>query len=131
MSNLSADDVQRLMSNPSAEVRAETATKVASSFQEGSLGDVEKQLASEIFRVLAKDAEERVREALSANLKSSPDLPPDVAKSLASDLSDKVALPIIQFSEALNEDDLIEIIRTQAPQRQVAVASRDGKCSCG
>lgn len=125
MSNLSADDVQRLMSNPSAEVRADTATKIATNFQDGSLGEVEQQLASEIFRVLAKDAEERVREALSANLKNASNLPPDVAKSLAADISDNVALPIIQFSSALNEDDLIEIVRTQAPQRQVAVASRD------
>ncbi|WP_420549446.1 DUF2336 domain-containing protein [Curvivirga sp.] len=122
---LSAADVQRLMTDPSAETRTETAAKVASSFQDGSLGEVEQKLASEIFRVLAKDAEERVRQALSQNLKNAAGVPSDVAVTLAKDISDKVALPIIQFSEALTEDDLIDIVRTQAPQRQVAVASRE------
>ncbi|MDX1738629.1 MAG: DUF2336 domain-containing protein, partial [Alphaproteobacteria bacterium] len=125
MSTLSAEDVQKLMSNPSTETRSETAQKVAVSFTDGALGDVERKLASEIFRVLAKDAEERVRHALSQNLKNASGVPQDVAKTLATDISDKVALPIIQHSDALSEDDLIEIVRGNAPQRQVAVASRD------
>ena len=58
---------------------------------------------------MIKDAEVRVREALAQNLKENPDLPHDVALSLAQDV-DQVALPILQFSDVLTDDDLIEII---------------------
>ena len=52
------------------------------------------------------------------------DLEAELAATLARDVSDDVALPIIQFSEALRDEDLIEIIRTQPEIRQVAVAGR-------
>ena len=122
--NLSANDVARLMSDPSAENRAATAEKLASQFQTGDLSASERTLAEEIFKLMVKDAEERVRVALSDNLKHAPDLSNDVAAALAKDVSDVVAFPILQFSEALTEDDLIEIIRTQPIDRQIVVAER-------
>jgi len=122
--NLSADDVSRLMADPSTENRANTAEKLASQFQSGVLSKSERELAEEIFKVMVKDAQERVRVALSVNLKHATDLSNEVAASLAKDVSDEVALPILQFSEALSETDLIEIITTQSAGRQVAVAGR-------
>lgn len=121
---LSASDVKRLMEDPSADTRAETAGKIASQFEAGQLSDKERELAYEIFKVMVQDVEERVRAALSSNLKNAPNLPRDLAVTMAKDVSDSVALPIIQFSEALDDTDLIEIIRTQSVDRQVAVASR-------
>ena len=122
--SLSAEDVKRLMEDPSVENRAEAAGKVASRFGDGKLSDNERALAQDIFRIMVRDVEERVRVALAENLKSTPNIPKDVAVSLAEDVSDAVALPIIQFSEALSDDELIAIIRTQSVDRQVAVASR-------
>lgn len=122
--SLSLGDVQKLLSDPSPENRVVTADKLASQFGEGSLSDSERAIAEDIFKIMAKDAEERVRIALSTNLKSSADLPSDVAKSLATDLSDTVALPMLQFSEALDEADLLEIVRTQGAERTTAVARR-------
>lgn len=121
---LSASDVKRLMEDPSVETRAETAEKIASQFEAGELSEKERGLAYEIFKVMVQDVEERVRSALSNNLKNAPNLPRDLAVTMAKDVSDSVALPIIQFSEALDDTDLIEIIRTQSVDRQVAVASR-------
>ncbi len=43
---------------------------------------------------------------------------------LAKDASDAVAVPMLEFSEALSDEDLIDIVRTQGSQRQTAVASR-------
>ena len=65
---LTVEDVSKLLSNPSAEARAETAAKIAADFGEGDLTEAERQLAEDIFRMMVKDAEVRVREALSQNL---------------------------------------------------------------
>lgn len=121
---LSASDVKRLMEDPSVDNRAETAAKVASQFETGELSDREREIAYQIFQLMVQDVEERVRAALSSNLKNAPNLPKDLAVTMAKDVSDTVALPIIQFSDALDDSDLIEIIRTQSVDRQVAVASR-------
>jgi len=121
--SLTASDVQNLMSNPSAENRAATSGKIASQFSDGALSASERAIAEDIFRALVKDAEVRVRESLAAHLKSSPDLPHDVALSLARDV-DSVALPMIKFSEVLKDEDLLEIVRGQSAERQTAVAQR-------
>jgi len=123
-SRLSKADVARLMSDPTPEARVDTATKVATEFQQQKLSDKERELAKEIFRVMVKDAEVRVREALSAQLKSSPDLPHDVAVTLAKDV-ESVALPMLRYSEVLTDDDLIEVVRGSSPEKQVAVAQRE------
>lgn len=124
MSTLSKADVERLINDPTAEARVDTAAKVAQEFGEKNLTDKEREHAEEIFRVLVKDAEVRVREALSVGLKNSADLPHDVAMTLAKDV-DSVALPILRFSEVLNDSDLIEIIRDCAPTKQETIAQRD------
>jgi uncharacterized protein (DUF2336 family) len=122
---LSATDVSRLLKDPSASVRAETAAKVASEFGVGGLSKTEREIAQEIFRVMAKDIEILVRETLSQSLKEIPDLSSDVARILAEDENDSVALPILEFSKALTEQDLVEIIEVCKPTRHVAVARRE------
>lgn len=120
---LSERDVAKLLDNPSGTARIEMAAKIGAEFGEGVLTDKERALAAEIFRIMVKDAEVRVREALSQTLKDSPLVPKDVALSLANDV-DSVALPILQFSEVLSDEDLIEIVRSQSPAKQVAIAQR-------
>ena len=77
--HLTKADVAKLMADPSAEVRAETTAKIAKQFEVEALSPAERQIAEDIFRKLVKDVEVRVREALAAHLKNSPDLPHDVA----------------------------------------------------
>jgi len=120
---LSQADVARLMTDPSPEARAETAAKIASQFDEQELNASERQIAEDIFRSLVKDAEVRVREALSAHLKSCPDVPHEVALALAQDV-DSVSLPVLKFSEVLTDDDLISIVKEHGSSKQVAVAQR-------
>ena len=52
---------------------------------------------------MAKDAENRVREALTLNFRRSSALLNKGAQALAEDASDSVALLVIQFSEVLSE----------------------------
>jgi uncharacterized protein (DUF2336 family) len=120
---LTKEDVARLLANPSPETRVETSTKIAAQFSTQELTQAERQIAEDIFRVLVQDIEVRVREALSTHLKSTPELPHDVALSLAHDV-DSVALPMLKFSEVLTDEDLIEIVRSQGPAKQAAIAQR-------
>jgi len=72
---------------------------------------------------MVKDAEVRVREALSESLKHSNDISHEVAVALANDV-DEVSMPMLEFSEVLTDDDLVEIIKSQGSEAQQAVASR-------
>jgi uncharacterized protein (DUF2336 family) len=121
--NLTEEDVANLLNDSSGASRAETAAKIAHNFSSGELSDHEREMAQDIFRIMVKDAEVRVREALSLNLKENPNLPHDVAVSLARDV-ESVSLPVLQFSEVLSDEDLIEIVRSQDPAKQVAIAQR-------
>ena len=120
---LTAKDVSELLANPSAEARAGTAARLAFEFQQGTLTPSERSMVEDIFRIMVKDAELRVRMALAQNLKENPGVPHDVALSLARDV-ESVSLPILRFSEVLTDEDLIEIISSQGPAKQVAIASR-------
>lgn len=128
-SKLSLDDVKKLTSDPSGEHRIEAATKIASQFSAETLSGAERALAEEIFRLMMQDAEVRVRESLATNLKESSQVPHDVALSLANDV-ESVSLPMLQYSDVLSDDDLIEILRSQdaggGVQKQMAIAQRDG-----
>jgi uncharacterized protein (DUF2336 family) len=120
---LSQADVAKLTSDPSIEVRAEMAAKVATQFDRQKLSTEERAIAEDIFRSLLRDAEVRVREALSSHLKTSSGLSHDVAMGLAKDV-DSVSLPMLQFSEVLSDDDLVEIVRGHGGAKQEAIAQR-------
>ena len=120
---LTRADVAKLMANPSGEMRAETTAKIAAQVSAEVLRPAERQIAEDIFRKLVKDVELRVREALAAHLKNSPDLAHDVAVALARDV-DSVSLPMLKFSEVLTDEDLIAIVRDRVETKQVAVAQR-------
>ena len=124
MSQLSASDVDLLLGESSAEIRASTAAKIAIVFEQGHLDDPARKIAEDIFRHLARDVEVRVRKALSVNLKESRMLPHDVAMTLAKDVIE-VAEPILKSSQVLTEADLVEIVRTQPAESLVAVAQRE------
>lgn len=120
---LTQEDVQRLLTDPSPESRAGAASKIAEEFNAENFGDAEREMAEEIFRLMVKDAEVRVREALAINLKNNPNIPHDVALTLAKDV-ETVAFPVIQYSEVLNDDDLLGIVASQDETKQLAVAQR-------
>jgi uncharacterized protein (DUF2336 family) len=92
-------------------------------FDSGAMSSGERKIATEIFRVMVKDAEVRVREALSKNLKESAELPHDIARNLAADV-DSVSLPMLEFSAVLTDVDLVEIVRQQGAEKQKAIARR-------
>lgn len=124
MANLTMDDVSKLATDPSPTARLGTAVKLAQEFSSGRFSAAELKLAENIFRIMVKDAEVRVREALSANLKHNPNVPRDVAVTLALDV-DSVSVPMLSFSDVLTSEDLVEIITSQSSHTKMsAIAGR-------
>lgn len=121
--SLSPADVERLLTDRSAEVRAQTVEKIAGSLTDQKFSESERAEAEQIFRLLVSDAEVMVRQTLAETLKELPDLPHDIAFTLANDISD-VATPMLSFSEALSDDDLAEIINSKSEEHQTAIAGR-------
>lgn len=121
---LSRTDVMRLLHDKSEESRAEMTAKVVAEFTEGELSADERRIAEDIFRVMIHDTALRVRESLAEHLKSSPDIPHEIAVELAKDV-DSVALPILEFSTVLTDEDLVSIVQTQNANKQTAVARRE------
>lgn len=120
---LDAIDVERLLADPSAAVRADTAIKVAQEFSQGSLNERERVVAEDVFRLFLRDVEVKVRASLSDAVKECASLPNDIAVALARDV-DQVALPMLGSSTVLTDEDLIGIIGEASGQKQQAIANR-------
>jgi uncharacterized protein (DUF2336 family) len=111
------------MADPSSNARAATAAKVAGAFASGALAPRERELATEIFRAMARDVEQRVRETLALHVKDLTSLPRDVAQALARDVA-AVSTPVLESSSVLTDQDLIEIIGARDSAKQIAIARR-------
>ncbi|MBY0564431.1 MAG: DUF2336 domain-containing protein [Hyphomonadaceae bacterium] len=122
--NLTESDVRTLVKGPSEELRAQAAHKICRCIEDAQLSAEERQHAEGIIVIMAQDAAVLVRRALAVALKSSPKLPREIANKLARDV-ESVALPVIMNSPTLSDSDLVEIIRTCPPTKQLAVASRE------
>lgn len=121
--NLTEDDVTKLLKDPSGDTRATMASKVAAAFQAEKMSPKARSIAEDIFRVMMRDAETRVRKALSEGLKTNPNVPHDVAMGLAKDVSE-VSMPILEFSTVFSDNDLVEIIQKKGAEHQMAIARR-------
>ena len=120
---LTDEDIRTLVKGATPDERAFAARKICRRLDAAVLSDEDRALAQEILRVMAHDAAEMVREALSVTLKSSPLVPRDVAVRLAQDV-ERICMPILGASPAFTDADLVEIVRIGGPLRQVAVARR-------
>ncbi len=116
-------DIRRLIKSTDEDERAAATHKLCRNMERAELTPEDREAAEKILRVLAHDAAELVRRAMAVTLKSSDLIPRDVARRLAADV-DSVALPIIGFSPAFSDEDLIEIVKAGSTTRQVAIAAR-------
>jgi uncharacterized protein (DUF2336 family) len=120
--------VDKLAQDQSPEARKEIAEKVSKTYMDAdkdpSLSRKSRELVEGIFRGLVADTATEVRATLAQNLKTSKDLPHDIALTMASDVSE-VASPLLEFSEVLTDEDLKEIIESTGLEHQMAIASRE------
>jgi uncharacterized protein (DUF2336 family) len=116
---LSSADVKRLLTEETPDVRIDVLRKVADVHAELRYSLRELAIAEQILRVLVRDTELSVREALAMALKDNPKMPRDIILTLSQD-TDSVALPVIESSEVLTENDLIALVQSV---KQVATPS--------
>lgn len=122
-SALTEDDIRTLMKGATPDERAAAADKLCRIIDGAPLEPDDRELAGEILRIMASDAAELVRRSMAKTLAASPVLPRDVALKLARDV-ESVSLPVLSFSPAFTDEDLVEVVRLGGPVRQAAVARR-------
>lgn len=120
---LTEADIRTLVKGRTPDARAEVAARLCLVIDNDPLSDEDRAVAHEILRVMAADAAEMVRRAMAVALANSAVLPRDVAMKLARDV-ESVCLPVLSFSPAFTDEDLVQIVRLGGPVRQVIVAQR-------
>lgn len=120
---LTETDIVRLMKGETSEERAGVAHRLCRRIAIDALSDEERKYAEEIIQILAQDAAELVRRTLSVTLRNSPKLPREVALKLAQDV-ESVALPVLENSPVLSDEDLRELVLSVTAAKQAAIAAR-------
>lgn len=115
--------IRTILKGATPEERAKSAVHICLTIDRSSLTDAGREAAEEILPILASDACDLVRRALSITLRASPVVPRYIAIKLARDL-ESVCLPILSESPVFTEEDLIEIVRVGGASRQVVIAKR-------
>lgn len=88
-----------------------------------SLTDRERSLMTEILRQLIHDVETSIRRSLAEKLATQPSAPRDLVVALANDTI-AVAHVILEHSEVLRDEELIEVIHHRTLEHQLAIAVR-------
>jgi uncharacterized protein (DUF2336 family) len=121
--NLSEADIRSLVKGDTDEDRALACYRLCRRIDTVDLSDQERAFSEQILKIVVDGAAERVRRALAVTLKSSNNLPPEIANRLARDI-EAVALPILENSPVLSDAELAEILESAEPARQYAIAKR-------
>jgi len=120
---ISSKDVKHLVSNPDRDVRAVLAQKICREIKALELSEHEREVVKQVLWFIARDTAAMVRRALAVTLKNSPNLPKDVARKLIRDV-DSIAVPILVHSPVLDDEDLLEILKSKAAAKLMAVSKR-------
>lgn len=123
MTAISQDLVRALLENPSPENREKSVVQLTEVFRSRAVRGRAATMLEEVIRLFAHDAAVRVRKAVSEQLQHDPELPKDIALSLANDIDD-VAIPVLRFSRALSDADLADIVAREGQKKLLAIASR-------
>lgn len=117
------EDIRILVHSPDTERRALAAQRVCRRIRDVALSERERIIAQDVLKIIAEDAASLVRRALAVTLKNSPELPRELAVKLAADI-DSIAVPVLNFSPVLTDADLVEVLKSRAAAKIIAVARR-------
>ncbi|MEE9273603.1 MAG: DUF2336 domain-containing protein [Robiginitomaculum sp.] len=121
--DISSDDIRNLVTHPDCDVRAVLTQKVCRQIKTADLSVYEQVLVSRILSIIVKDTTAVVRRALAVTLKNSPNLPRDIANRLIRDV-DSIAVPLLTHSPVLEDEDLLEVLKSKAAAKLMAVSKR-------
>lgn len=82
------------------------------------------ELAFEVLEILADDQSTQVRQIVADSIKTLDNVPKPIVSLLARDVEDMVAMPVIEFSPLLEEQDLLNLIFTGIRGKRLAAVSR-------
>jgi len=118
-------EVRQLLEDKTPDSRAEISGRIACTYSNLSLAESECKLAEQIFRLLVRDTEVKVRASLAQNLKESTLIPHDIVMSMVSDVNE-VSLPMLEYSQVLTDADLLDVIyATQENSKFLAISKRN------
>jgi hypothetical protein len=120
---INKDQIFKLLKSGESEVQKFAALKMTEGYSKREFSASERQIVEDIFRVLCQKADVFVRIILSESLKNCNNLPHDIALKLAKDAVE-VAVPMLQYSEVLTDEDLCEIIDETVRAKRLAIARR-------
>lgn len=120
---IQANDLRILRESPLAQKRAVVAQKICRHIRERDMTSSEYDFAYKILNAIMDDVADIVRRALAVTLKTSPNLPRDIAKKLAADI-DTIAVPVLKHSPVFTDQDLIEVLRSHMSEKAEAIATR-------
>jgi len=123
LKTLKTEDVKNVVRHPDETVRAVAAQRVCRDIRSKILSDEERKFARKLLKHIAEDSAEMVRRALAITLKNSPKLPRDVAIKLSADV-ESIAVPVLTHSPVFTDEDLVEVLKSKAAAKVIAVAKR-------
>jgi len=121
--SLAASDVNNLRDDKMGEGAVKVARKVAAAYAKSSQESGERAHAEAIFGEWLQRGAEAVRATLAKHLASCGFLPHRCAVSMAEDV-ESVAVPMLEHSEVLTDEDLVRIAAEKGPPQQSAIAGR-------
>ena len=117
------EDIRLAVRHPDETVRALATQRICREMRDNALSEKERQFSRNLLKFIAKDSAALVRRALAITLKNSPKLPREIAVKLANDI-DTIAVPVLTHSPVFSDYDLIEILKSKAAAKILAVAKR-------
>jgi len=123
LKTLDTKDVKNIVRHPDEAVRAIAAQRVCRDIRSKTLSDDERKFARKLLKHISEDSADMVRRALAVTLKNSPKLPHDIAVKLSEDI-ESIAVPVLTHSPVFTDEDLIEILKSKAAAKIIAVAKR-------
>lgn len=114
---------ESLLTHHDETTRLAIAQRVGQRLSDDSVTEADRRAAEELAAALARDALDRVREALAVSVRNADHLPRAVALRIAHDI-DSVACPFLEFTQVFSESDWEQLVLTLSRSSLVAVARR-------
>lgn len=123
LKHFDVEDIRLAVRHPDETIRALAAQRICRNMRDNALSKQEREFAKQLLNHIAEDSAEMVRRALAVTLKNSPKLPREIAVKLAKDI-ETIAVPVLTHSPVFSDQDLIDILKSKAAAKVIAVAKR-------
>jgi uncharacterized protein (DUF2336 family) len=120
-------EVEQAIASRDPARRQDTLRRLTSLFieQEEQLQEDHVEVFDEVILRLSRDLERRARQELSERLSAIGKAPRKVVRSLAFDLDSRIARPVLENSNRLDEDDLVMFARARGQDHLLAISKRN------